>query len=321
MADDKLSARIEGIFEVEPDEDGSFPREVPHETLTEVYGFDFAYLGGVYWEGSTSHRSTRICPEDDRGVSTLLKTDDVPTKLFEAALRLYGDSLLHYVDEKEPATALRFYPPIILTFWSAFEAFVRRLSELMVLTCKNVPPAIADYLREIEPRIDRKGNVDNRAKFSPVLDRYSTMLRYGFGLDIDRGSKFWQRLEGAKELRDYYTHIEAMDSRSLSDSQLLEFLESTLLGIIWPSVLVKRSLLLDSLRLHYAWAELKELTDEYLPSGHKEEPFFHKWDFEKKNLLFYCPFTNVNQERFRTYGEEIEIDAPDEAAERDVESP
>ena len=163
-------------------------------------------------------------------------------------------------------------------------------------------------------RIDRKGNVDSRTKFAPVLDRYAIMLRYGFNLDVDRGSKFWQRLEAAKEVRDYYTHIEAMESRAMSDAQLLEYLESVLLGIIWPSVIVKRSLLLGSLHLYYAWAELRDLTAKYLSNGHREEPFFHKWDWEKHSFLFYCPFTTVNNESFRSYADQIDIDAANEAA-------
>jgi hypothetical protein len=82
---------------------------------------------------------------------------------------------------------------------------------------------------------------------SRVLDRYGVLLQYGFGHKVDRGSKYWQELEEARNLRDYYTHIDAMNSRALSSDDVLDYMEAVMLGIIWPSAEVKRTLLL---RIH-----------------------------------------------------------------------
>jgi hypothetical protein len=175
---------------------------------------------------------------------------------------------------------------------------VRHFSEMMILTSKGIPDAVSDYLREAAPQVDRKGNVKSRTQFSPVLDRYSVLLKYGFDLEIDRGAALWQRLEAAKNLRDYYTHVDASESRSISSDQVLEFLESVLIGIIWPSSLAQRSVMLGAVNSYWIWAELGDLTAAHLPSGHVEEPFFHSWQWEGKLFGFYCPFTSVDEQRF-----------------------
>lgn len=297
MTTDELASEIDYLFNPEIDEDLS-PRELPHERLEQYHKLNFDHLKQFNWEGSTIHPSTRICPEDDTGLASLIKNDDVPRRLFEAALRVYGDSLVRYMDTEKTVTELRFYPPVILTFWSAFEAFVRHCSEMMILTSKEIPGAASDFLREVSPKIDRKGAIGVRTQFTSVLDRYSVLLHYGFNLDVDRGNRHWQNLEEAKELRDYYTHIDVTRSRSISDQQVLAFLEAVLLGIIWPSSLVQRSLMIGAINIYWVWASLRELTAEHLPPGHVEEPAFHSWNLERQPFMFYCPFTSADTDRF-----------------------
>jgi hypothetical protein len=206
---------------------------------------------------------------------------------------------VQYIDAQSTSTPLRFYPPVILTFWSAFEAMVRHSSLMMLRTCTAIPQTVAEFLREEETYIDGKGRVKTRTRFWPVLDRYFTLLKYGFELDIDRGSQIWQRLEAAKSLRDYYTHVDALESRSISAAQVLEYLESLLLGVIYPSSLAQKSVLMGAVNYYWIWAELGKMTESHLPEGHAEEPFFHSWEsWEGRPFLFYCPFKTIDAKRF-----------------------
>ena len=139
----------------------------------------------------------------------LTRNMDVPVALFEAALRLFGDSLLVYSGERERKGRLRFYPPVLLTFWSGFEAFVRRASQLLLATVRGVPKEIADYLQERETFVDKHGNVSSRARFQPVLDRYAVFLRYGYSYEVDRGTAYWQRVQAAQGLREAGSRADA----------------------------------------------------------------------------------------------------------------
>jgi hypothetical protein len=305
MDHDFLESEINCLFNPEPDEDQS-PREWPNVRLETHYGLNFEFMKGFHWEGSTGHPNTRICLEKETALTGLTRNDDVPRRLFEAALRVFGDSMITYNKSTDHVTRLRYYPPIILTFWSAFEAFVRHSSELMVRTSKDLPSPVSEYLRERSPMVNSKGTVEEKTRYQPVLDRYVVLLRYGFDVEVKRGDKYWQRLEDAKRLRDYYTHIEAMNSRSVSDKQVMEFMESVLLGIIWPSEISKRTLLLGVHDLYDIWASLSELTALHLPMGHTEEPFFHSWGLDNVPYMFYCPFVAVDTERFPNSKEERE---------------
>ena len=62
------------------------------------------------------------------------------------------------------------------------------------------------------------------------------------GYKVDRGNKYWQALERTRDLRDYYTHIDATNSRALSSEDVIDYLETVMLGIIWPSAEVERTL-------------------------------------------------------------------------------
>jgi hypothetical protein len=302
MEPDRLGSDIDNLFNPEIDEDLS-PREWPHERLVRQHGWNFDFMNGFAWEGSTMHPSTRICVTDTAHLSDFTKNSDVPLRLFEAGLRVFADSLLKYVNGTKNVSSLRFYPPTILTFWSAFEAFVRHTSEMLVVTSRGLPAPIEDFLRELTTSVNRKGHIEKKTRHQPVLSRYTVLLRYGFGLDFDSGNKYWQRLESAKELRDYYTHIEAMKSRSISDTQVLEFMEAVLLAIIWPSATVKKTLLIVH-HLYDIWAKLADMTAQHLSTGHVEEPFFHSRHLENAPFMFYCPFKDVDTERFPNSGED-----------------
>src|SRR5207248_2269515 len=229
---DDLAAEIESIFNPEPDDDEPH-REWPQQRLTDHHGLDFTYMEELLWEGATSHPNTRFWPEKEPGGDELTRSMDVGRRLFYAALRVFGDSISTYATEgaKRNPSELRFYPPVILTFWSGFEAFVRHSSELMIHTSKDLPGEVADYLRDELTVVDRSGAIKKETKYRPALDRYAVLLQYGMGYKVDRGNKYWQALERARDLRDYYTHIDAMNSRALSSNDIFDFLETVMLGI------------------------------------------------------------------------------------------
>jgi hypothetical protein len=296
---DDLAAEIESIFNPEPDEDGH-RREWPQKRLMDHHSLDFDYMEDWIWEGATSHPNTRLWPKKEPGGDELTRSMDVGRRLFYAALRVLGDSILTYAteNEKRNPSELRYYPPVILTFWSGFESFVRHSSELMIHTSKDLPPAVADYLRDEVTVVGRKGSIEKETKCRPVLERYTVLLQYGMGYKVDRGSIYWQALDRARDLRNYYTHIDAMNSRALPSDDVFDFLETVMLGIIWPSSEVKRTLQLGIFDLYWMWDQLRNLAHTVLPDGHTEQPFFHGWKLEGKPHLFYCPFTNVDNVKF-----------------------
>jgi hypothetical protein len=302
---DELIGTLDALFNPEPDEDG-FMREWPHGRLEKHHCLTFDYMKTLgNWEGSTTHPNTRLFSVEQEGIVSLERNLDVSTRLFDAALRLFADSFVVYHHAKESPSALRFYPPIILTFWSAFESFVRYTSEFMLFTSKGIPGEVTKYLREQIVEVDGKGDLRTSDRYRNVLDRYAVLLRYGFGPQVDRGATYWQALKKAQELLDYYTHIEVVASRSISCAEVLDFMEAVLLGIIVPSSLAKRTLMLNVFYLYDRWVDLSGLTQDALPKGHIEEPFFHSKKLEG-NFMSYCPFVSVDTERFPNFDEERE---------------
>ena len=217
---------------------------------------------------------------------------DVAERLFEAALRLFADSIVEYHGKADREGELRYYPPVILTFWSGFETFVRRSSELMITTVKDVPEPIVHFLREEEVKVHPGGNVELRSRFHPVLDRYAVLLAHGYKWRLDRGHHFWSRLNSAKNLRDYYTHLDITQPRAVTSQEVLEYMESVLLAMIWPSAILKRSLMLGIFRVYELWEFLFRRAESF-----RERPFFLDWHVRQPHL-FHCNFENVDESRF-----------------------
>jgi hypothetical protein len=187
------------------------------------------------------------------------------------------------------------YPPIILTFWSAFETFVRYTSELMLITVRGVPEIVGDYLRDLQQVVSH-GKTTRITRHQNVIDRYETLLRYGYSLEVNRGNKYWQDLKAANELRDYYTHLDVTNPRSITTAELEQFMESILLGIITPSVLLRRTLLLGVYNMHSLLCGLRKLAEDFT-----EEPFFKDWPTDE-GYMFHCNFGNVDDGRFPAEG-------------------
>jgi hypothetical protein len=117
-------------------------------------------------------------------------------------------------------------------------------------------------------------------------------IAHAYGSPIDRGSKYWQNLQKANDLRDYYTHIEAHDARAVASEDVFEFLEAVLMGLIWPSSMFQRTLLIGQYSLHGICEELKGCISSY-----KERPFFMDWHLKEERLI-HCNFENVDSARF-----------------------
>lgn len=310
MDAEELRAAVDDVLDRQLDPDME-PREIPHARLERHHRLDLSYLATPAWEGSTVHPHTRLCSSQDRHLHTLTRNSDVSRRLFEAGLRLLGDSIVAYHARKERKGQLRFYPPIILTFWSGFETFVRYASELLLITVPTVPDPVAVHLQERERFVNFRGEVETRERYRPVLSRYATLLRHGYGLSVDRGSSWWQKLESARDVRDYYTHLDVMDPRAVSTDDVLEFMEAILLGIICPSAMIRRTLLLGVYDLYWQWAALSELVQPYV-----EQPFFKDWPFDE-GYMFHCNFDGVDVTRFPSvHGDDHYRDALTRAARR-----
>lgn len=295
----------QSLVRPEPDEDGQLPHEYPVKRLSSVHELDFTYFGDDFsWEGSSVHRFTRLCPKDQETVHVLTRNQDVPERLFESALRLFADSIALRAHETKRTGELRYYPPVILTFWSGFETFVRRASELMIATVKDIPEPVINFLKEREIFVAPGGVIKERTRFQSVLDRYALLLQYGYKWSPDKGNRHWQRLVAAKNLRDYYTHLDMTDPRAVSAAEVLEFMESVLLGIIWPSAALKRTLLLGVFRSYEQWDFLNDATEPFT-----EKPFFLDWTL-KQEYLFHCNFEGVDETTFPNMDQRFAKSAP-----------
>jgi hypothetical protein len=288
---DELSGGISTLFGAERDI-GIDGRERPHSRLTAEYGLDFSYLETHIPEGWSAHPDSRVCMEGDERLDALVQNMAVPNQLFEAGLRLFADSMVAYHEQSERTGPLRYYPPIILTFWSAFETFVRELSIRFVVMARDIPIEISDFLLERQRNVDKNGNVKTSTKYQSALDRYRVLLRYAYDYKMDRGSRVWQQLESANDLRDYYTHLDVTMPRKITSKELSQFMESVLLGIIWPSSQLGKTLLLGVYYLYADWFWLSENAKEFT-----EQPPLIGFDASKRYAI-PANFSNVDRDRF-----------------------
>jgi hypothetical protein len=289
-----LKRRLSEILDPEPDEDGLMPIDYPHPRLRDQFGLDTNYANKSFLdsEGSSIHQDTRLMNPDEPGMPRgLFKNLDLAHQLFDAALHVFGDSLIAYA-ESEEVSIFRYYPPAIITFWSGFEAHVRFLSELLVITVNNIPEQVKAQLLEYEMVVSDKGDVVRRDKSYPVLTRYQTLLRYGYGYQVDRGSQFWQQGDSARKLRNYLVHIDVTESLRITAQDVLDFMENVLLMLIAPSCAIGKSILLHQFLIHTMVTDLRDLI-----YPHTEQPFFHERTFSGKFFL-HCNFDGVDTNRF-----------------------
>jgi hypothetical protein len=288
---EEVREQIDLLFN--PEFEGHYgPPEFPHPRLREVYELDFTYMQSPAWEGSSVHRYTRLCGASDDALHTLTRNSDMPVKLMLSAIRLLADSILTYFDNDQREGDIRYYPAIVLTFWSGFETFVKHSSELFLLTASDVPTPVHHLLQETEEIVHESGSIRTRTRYQSVLHRYSVFIHYAYTHKIDKSSKFWHNLHKAKRLRDYYTHLDMNEPRSITTTEVMAFIEATLLGLIWLSSMLQRTLLIGQYQLYTLWAELRQFAVNY-----RERPFFLDW-YLKEPSLFHCNFENVDAARY-----------------------
>jgi hypothetical protein len=178
---EELREQLELLFNPEPDDDGLPLREYPNSRLRDTLRLNFDYMNSFDWEGSSGHKYTRLAPENESQVRVLTRSQDMPERLFISALRLMADSILEYHAAKERHSEIRYYPPIVLTAWAGFETYIRHMSELLIVTARELPADIVRFLREEEVSITPKGEMRIRSNSGtgfnmPVSSGESTIV-------------------------------------------------------------------------------------------------------------------------------------------------
>ncbi|WP_321991466.1 hypothetical protein [Marispirochaeta aestuarii] len=268
---------------------------LPDTRISKIHKLDTSYYRIDYAaEGLSTHADTRICRPNEKSLQKVLKNLDVPRELFFSAFHLILDSFLEYKESKKEIHTMKYYPSIILTFWSGFETLIRFLSELYVSTAIDVPLEVKDYLLETEGKIKPDLTIKTVNKYNPVLDRYAVLLKYAYNFDRDKGSKQWQNIIKAKYLRDYFSHLKVDEPKSVSCSEVLIYMENILLSIIYPCCEIKKTIFLGIYEIYNVWNEIYKLSQSLI--DHIEEPF-HK-SFPDAHIQFWCNFENVDNKRF-----------------------
>jgi hypothetical protein len=153
-------------------------------------------------------------------------------------------------------------------------------------------------LQETEEIVDENGSIRTRTRHQSTLHRYSVLLHYAYNHKVDKGSRVWQNLMKAKDLRDYYTHLDMSEPRSVTTKDVIRFIEATLLGLIVPSSMLQRTLLIGQYQMYYLWAELREFARPF-----RERPFFLDWHLKEPHQ-FHCNFENVDAARYPSVRDE-----------------
>src|SRR5262249_49114219 len=146
-------------------------------------------------------------------------------------------------------------------------------------------------LLELEDYVGRDGEVLTRSRQRPVLDRYWLLLKYGYGLDYDRGSKIWQAGQAALAKRNELVHYEVSSAPSLITSELWTHLEAILLLFVGPSTVLGRSVYSHQFEVHWVLSEMRPLIID----------FEEKTSFKGKmsgGYLFPCSFDGIPEERY-----------------------
>ena len=206
---EELTGRIEGIFNPEPvvgSEGAEYYETPPLDRLKTEFGLDLSYWKP--FEYGSSSKLVRRGVHDDRDLERVIQAQQVPFELFLGTLRLFGDSIIEYHSKALRSGAYRYYPAILMSAWASFEAFVRIYSELLVKTASVLPSAVRSVLLEKEEVLDEGGQVRTRSRLRPLLDRYAWFLKFGYGLDYERGGRIWQMGVRALSTRNQLVHYE-----------------------------------------------------------------------------------------------------------------
>ena len=139
MTLEEIREPIELLFNPEPNEGGIVRRAFACPLLEKTHGLDLSYLKTIDWEGSSVHPHTRLRGGREDALDLLTRNSDMPHRLMLSALQFLADSILAYHDKEEREGEIRYYPAIVLTFWSGFECFVSLSSEGSYKRCLMFP--------------------------------------------------------------------------------------------------------------------------------------------------------------------------------------
>lgn len=293
---DELEGSIYEIFNPEPvvgSEGIEYFETPPFSRLATEYGLDTSYWRPFEY-GSMSALMRRAS-EDDRELAAIVQAQQVPRELFMGTFRLLGDSILAYHAQPTRTGPYRFYPGILASAWAAFEAFVRIYSELLVKTAPSLPMPVRLFLIEKEEHVEKRGTVRTVAKGRPLLDRFWVFLKYGYGVEYDRGDRIWQMGESALDKRHELIHYKHSEMPTIKTTELWQHLESILLLILGPSASVNKTIMPDIYDLYAALCQLSDLIEDY-----EERPNFKDFPINLSSVIFPCPFDGVDEVKFPT---------------------
>jgi len=289
---DDLKGEIELILNPEPDKDW-LVRYSPHSRLSSVHRLDTSYYRGLWQVGWLDRDGAfeRLLQNPADSLHDTLQSITVPGSLLHAALKLFGDSLIEYHERERRWDLYRFYPSILMTAWSAFEAWVRISSEIFVAVVPTLPRAVADALLEVRSFVERNGQIEAQPDRRSVLDRYWLLLKYGCNLEFDRGSRSWQAGRQAAAVRDSLVHYDVLKAPSLTASEVWNNMEAVMLLFIAPSTLARRTLFHEQFGYHDMLVQLHPLVSEF-----EERPLHKGWS--RDAIIFGCPFDGVDESKY-----------------------
>ena len=299
---DEIRAEIHSIFNPEPivgSEGPEWHEMPPLPRLKSKYSLDTTYWREFEY-GSISPLM-RCAVTHDEQLAAIVQAQQVPRELFIGTLRLLGDSIIEYHGELTRSGPYRFYPGILMSAWASFEAFVRIYSELLVKTSRDLPSPAEEALLERLELIDDQGRVRSNRNPQPLLRRYWWLLKFGFGCDYDRGSRIWQMGDAAVDKRNELVHYKFSEMPSLRATELWQHLEAILLLLIGPSCQIGKSVMPDQYALYGVLCELQPLIEEF-----EEKPLYKEFPLRLEEVIFPCPFENVNDAKFPTMRQRLD---------------
>jgi len=290
MDTEDLKHQIEAILNPEPDEDGQNYYAFPHKRLSTVHGLDTSYFRGqLDIDGDGAFE--RLLDDETDPLHETIQCITVPTSLIMASFKLFADSLIEYHDREQRWDLYRYYPSILMTVWSAFEAWLRITSEVLVSTVPTLPQPVKEALLEVRQVVRKNGQIKDHIDRRSVLERYWLLLKYGCNIEFDRGGPVWQGANKVVTARDSLVHYNASNAVSLTASQVWESLESVMLLFIAPSTLARRTLFIHQFDYYETLTELHPLISEF-----EERPLHKGWP--RGASIIHCPFDGIDETKY-----------------------
>lgn len=264
----------------------------PSEELRNSY--DLAYWDDAEGRSLLTNVRTVEAPADD--IRGLVQSATVPQLLFDSALRLIGDGLVANGDRVgEKASRFRYLPPALISAVAAFEALLRLNCELLVRVAEQLPPAVRLALLESEEAVREDGSVFERQRSRPLQDRLWLLLKYGFGIAMNRGDREWQRLGSVLAMRNAIVHYGVKECPSLRASEVLGAIENLLLVLVAASARARRTFWLLQYEEHHI---VRALQAAQVTIGDFEEAAPTKGWTHFGRIGIPCPFTNIDGVRY-----------------------